>query len=162
MVRLAEIASAMQLVNMAMPRQGRRIVTMNGLYVLASLLAAMGVIVTLAGAYIWLSTHYPFEIALLIMGGTLITGGIVFAAIAAWLSHRAERSMRKAAGGMVHGGTDFIKSLLAELDEPIKENPILAMGAAALSGYVAGEKVAENRAQQTVEAYTSKLNGKLN
>jgi len=141
MIRLAEYASLLQLLGPAIPRQGRRIIALNEVWIVATLLAVIGLTVTLAGFYLWLRTYYSQDIALLGIGGTMLALSGIITGAALFFIRRAEAPLRNVATSMAHNSADLIKTVINELDDPIRENPAMAMSIAALSGYIAGEKV---------------------
>lgn len=141
MARLAEYAALLQLLSPALPRQGRRIIALHELYLVATLLSVVGFITLLVGLYIWLSNRYPSDIAFLVMGGVMIGSSLVMGLLASWMARQAERPLQNVATSFAQNGTEFIKSIIDELDDPIRENPAMAVGIAALSGYIAGEKM---------------------
>ncbi len=138
---LAEYAALVQLLSPALPQQGRRIIALNELWLVATLLSVVGFIAILVGLFLWLDNHYPREIALLVIGGIMVAVSLMLVGISLFITRRVERPVRDMADNLAHNSTDFIKSLIDELDDPIRENPAMAMGVAALSGFIAAEKM---------------------
>ncbi|MAS87271.1 MAG: hypothetical protein CMH30_04755 [Micavibrio sp.] len=111
--------------------------TMIVLLILA--LAAM-----LAGTFLWLETLYSLPIALLltsaVMLGLSAICGLIIAIIKLYKAYKYKRIKHEIANKM-HDALDLVNDNLDALKQPIEEHPTTSVIAAAVAGYMAGEKL---------------------
>ncbi|PZQ44729.1 MAG: hypothetical protein DI551_09495 [Micavibrio aeruginosavorus] len=114
-------------------------------YAVAGGVAALGLVFLSIAGYGWLLESFTMPVA------AAITGGVVLAVafcIGFWAKYG--RDARKAVtkkpafdGGFFDNIEGTLKSLMGEIEEPIKDNPKLALLVAALAGFAAADHIGE-------------------
>lgn len=113
-------------------------------YGLAGAVAGVGFVFLSIAAYTELQNSFSAPLAAAMVGG-----GIIFISllIGLWgyLAAEDRKIMRKKPydGNFIDTVEDTLKSLMDGIEEPVKDNPKMALLMAALAGFAAGDKLGE-------------------
>ncbi len=99
------------------------------------------VFASLAG-YHWLTQYYSPPAAYIMISGVLLLSSAIFFLIGLRAMNRGERKSVKQSREEISKLVDVITDDLAEdIAEPVRENPKTALAAAALAGFLAGDRI---------------------
>lgn len=114
-----------------------------GFFVLAGGIGFLALVYFSVATYVWLNTMYVTSVSASIVGGALV----VIAAGVAVFGHMLRKGVfQKAAPkpeGLIGNIENALQSVMGGLEEPIRDNPKLAMLIAALAGFAAGDKLGD-------------------
>lgn len=114
--------------------------------VVAGMLAAAGFFMFFASAlliyaaYIWFNATYSPDVAAALTACVTLLIAVVYAASAFAVVHFKYVKMKLMALEVKSQILDLIEYACEELEEPIQENPALAVSMASVAGYAAGKK----------------------
>ena len=116
--------------------------TASWLRLAAGLLGMVGTGFLVVAMYYWLDAHYTPEVAALIAAASVFALALLAAGIAGLIAiERRSRLMAMKAEVKKNLAAVF-ETLDTELGQPVRENPALSVGLAALAGYVLADRVA--------------------
>lgn len=115
-----------------------------GYYAAAGAVAFVGFIFFAIAGFYYLQTIVTADIAAAIVGGVMILIGAGIAA-AGYYHLERKKILRKPAhdGSFIDMVENTLKSVIDGFEEPVKDNPKLALLMAALAGFAAGDKMGD-------------------
>lgn len=126
-------------------RKAKKTSMSMGVYALAGGVAALGfVFFVFAGYTFLLSQGFTAPVAASITGSSVMLAAIAIGVIGHYAINR-KPAVRKPSfdGGFVDSVESTMKSLLNGFEDPVKDNPKLALLLAALAGFAAGDHLSE-------------------
>jgi hypothetical protein len=107
-------------------------------------LFTLGLAVLLAGAFLWFEANYTLPVALFLTAGSMIglaaLCGLITCSIKLYKVYKFKRIKNEIADRM-HDVLDLANDNLDALKQPIADHPTASVIAAAVAGYMAGEKL---------------------
>lgn len=113
-------------------------------YGLAAVVGAVGFVFLSIAGYLQLQEFFSTPIAGVITG-SVILGIASCIALTGYIKLEQKKMVRKPSydGGFIDTVEDSLKSLMDGIEEPVKDNPKMALLMAALAGFAAGDKLGE-------------------
>lgn len=113
-------------------------------YLGAACIAAVAFVFFAIAGYGWLLQNYDMPVAAAMTGSVVLFIAVLTYACG-YYGMRRKKIMRKAAfdGNFVDNIEETIKSLIGNLEEPVKDNPKMALLMAALAGFAAGDHLSD-------------------
>jgi threonine/homoserine/homoserine lactone efflux protein len=117
-----------------------------GYAVLAGAIGLIGVVFLSLAGYSYLMETYSATLSALITGGILIGLSmiVVFTGYTIMTKGKAVKAAVKPNNGLMDTVENTIQSFMDGLEEPVRDNPKMAMLLAALAGFAAGDKLGDN------------------
>lgn len=114
-----------------------------GLYALAGGVGCVGFVFFAIAGYGFLLQDYPMHIAAAITGSVILLISIAIG-LFGYYGMKKKKIIKKSTftdGGMAETIESTFKSFLEGFEEPVKDNPKMALLMAALAGFAAGDKL---------------------
>lgn len=112
----------------------------EALTVLATLLCAGGVILSILGLEQFLETHYSPDVAAFLAAATAFTVALLVALTQRLKKSFRRHAIRKAGNEIEKNLSRFFETLEEGIHEPIRDNPKMAVLIAALAGFAATQR----------------------
>ncbi|MFA5593531.1 MAG: phage holin family protein [Micavibrio sp.] len=115
-----------------------------GYYGLAGVVAFIGMLFFAVAGFSWLLAYYSMPIAAVATGATLM---LIACAVCGWGHYRirSKKHFKKPAAnaGFIDNVENTVKTMLDGFEEPVKDNPKMALLLAALAGFAAGDQIGD-------------------
>lgn len=113
-------------------------------YGLAAAVAGVGFVFLSIAAYTELQNSFSAPLAAAMVGGAIIFISLLIG-LWGYLAAEDRKIIRKKSydGNFIDTVEDTLKSLMDGIEEPVKDNPKMALLMAALAGFAAGDKLGE-------------------
>ncbi len=115
-----------------------------GYYGLAGAVGGLGLVYFSIAGYSFLQERFTVPEAAAITGAVIMLAAVIIA-FCGYLRLENKKAIRKPGydGNFIDTVEDTLKSFMSGLEEPVKDNPKMALLMAALAGFAAGDKLGD-------------------